>query len=346
MKTVVVGISGGVDSSVVALLLKEAGYKVIALFMKNWEEDDQWCTAEADYEDVACVCAKLKIPFYTVNFAKEYWERVFSLCLKGYESGYTPNPDILCNKEIKFRLLLQKALEMGADYLATGHYCRKVMVDGLWHLARGYDMDKDQSYFLYTIKSEILNKVLFPVGELCKGEVRNLAERAGLVTAKKRDSTGICFIGERDFKPFLARFIEKKIGNFETTDGVVIGSHDGCAYYTIGQRRGLNIGGRGEAWYVVGKDVARNVVLVAQGEDNPALYRNELYVQELSWVASEPSFPLRCTAKIRYRSKDVSCTVHSGGHVCFDEKQKAVTAGQSIVFYNGEICLGGGVIVD
>lgn len=343
MKTVVVGMSGGVDSSVTALLLKEKGYRVIGLFMKNWEEEGP-CPAEADYEDVACVCAHLDIPFYTVNFSKEYWDHVFSHCLKEYAAGYTPNPDILCNREIKFNVFLDKALELRADYLATGHYCRKELRGDEWHLARGKDAQKDQSYFLYTLKSSILQKVLFPLGELEKSEVRALAQNAGLITADKRDSTGICFIGKRNFKAFLARFIPNKKGNFERLNGEIVGQHDGIAYYTIGQRRGLDIGGPGEAWYVVGKDAARNAILVEQGEDHPALYQSELTMQALSWVATPPALPLRCTAKVRYRSADVACTVMSPHHVVFDEPQKAITPRQSIVFYQGHLCLGGGII--
>ncbi len=343
MKTVVVGMSGGVDSSVTALLLKEQGYRVIGLFMKNWEEEGA-CPAETDYEDVACVCGHLDIPFYTVNFAKEYWDSVFSRCLKEYAEGHTPNPDILCNREIKFHLFLDKALELGADYLATGHYCRKVEGEKGWQLARGKDVEKDQSYFLYTLKSSILERVLFPIGELNKPEVRRRAQQAELITAQKKDSTGICFIGKRNFKEFLARFIPHQQGDFERLDGSVVGRHDGMAYYTIGQRRGLDIGGAGEAWYVVGKDPKRNVVIVEQGDEHPALYRSELFMHEVSWVGQPPSFPLRCTAKVRYRSPDVVCTVLAPDHVTFDEPQKAITPRQSIVFYQGEICLGGGMI--
>lgn len=343
MKTVVVGMSGGVDSSVTALLLKERGFRVIGLFMKNWEEEDA-CPAKVDYEDVACVASQLDIPFYTVNFSKEYWENVFSHCLKQYAAGYTPNPDILCNREIKFHIFFEKALELGADYLATGHYSRRIQRRGKWYLGRGKDPEKDQSYFLYTLKSSILEKVLFPIGEMKKKQVRILAERAGLVTAQKKDSTGICFIGKRNFKEFLSRFIPHEQGNFEQLNGEVVGKHDGIAYYTIGQRRGLAIGGPGEAWYVVGKDPARNVVIVEQGDDHPALYSSELTMHEVNWIAETPTFPFQCTAKVRYRSSDVSCTVVAPNRVCFDQPQKAITPRQSVVFYQGEICLGGGVI--
>jgi tRNA-uridine 2-sulfurtransferase len=343
MKTVVVGMSGGVDSSVTAFLLKEQGYRVIGLFMKNWEEEGE-CPAEIDYEDVACVCGHLNIPYYTVNFSKEYWENVFSYCLKEYAAGHTPNPDVLCNREIKFKIFFEKALELGADYLATGHYCRRLFHDGEWRLGRGKDPAKDQSYFLYTLKDSILEKVLFPIGEMEKTNVRALAHEAGLATAEKPDSTGICFIGKRNFKEFLTRFIPKKPGNLERMNGEIVGRHDGIAYYTIGQRRGLDIGGPGEAWYVIGKDAARNTVVVEQGEDHPALYRSELRMHDLSWVGTPPLYPFRCTAKIRYRSPDVECTIINPNHVIFDEPQKAITPRQSIVFYQGEICLGGAIM--
>ncbi len=348
MKTVVVGMSGGVDSSVTALLLKQQGYRVIGLFMKNWEEEEGPCPAEADYEDVVLVCKQLDIPHYSVNFSKEYWEGVFSKCLEEYAAGYTPNPDILCNKEIKFNIFLKKALALGGDYLATGHYCQKIFDKDQWSLARGADSDKDQSYFLYTLKSSILDKVLFPIGSLTKKEVRALAEEANLLTAKKKDSTGICFIGKRDFKKFLIQFIPNQPGNFETLQGEIVGKHDGIAYYTIGQRRGLGIGGAGEAWYVVGKEIQRNVILVERGETHPALFSDSLTVSNVTWVGQPPDFPLRCTAKIRYRAPDVPCTVFLNEHkecvVLFDTPQKAITPRQSIVFYHDCLCLGGGII--
>lgn len=347
MKTVVVGMSGGVDSSVTAMLLKEQGYRVIGLFMKNWEEDDQ-CPAALDYEDVVAVCNQLDIPHYAVNFAKEYWDEVFSKCLKEYAAGYTPNPDILCNREIKFKVFFKKALELGADFLATGHYCRKVFHNGEWHLARGSDPEKDQSYFLYTLKSSILEKVLFPIGEMAKSQVRALAEKNGLATAKKKDSTGICFIGKRNFKEFLSHYIPNQPGNFETLKGEIVGRHDGFAYYTIGQRKGLGLGGAGEAWYVLGKQVERNVVLVERGDHHPALYQESLTASDLTWVATSPTLPLKCTAKIRYRAPDIPCTILSEEEgilkVLFDEPQKAITPKQSIVFYKDELCLGGALI--
>ncbi|MCH9625511.1 MAG: tRNA-specific 2-thiouridylase MnmA [Chlamydiales bacterium] len=347
MKTVVVGMSGGVDSSVTALLLKQQGYRVIGLFMKNWEEEGP-CPAVSDYEDVVAVCDQLNIPHYSVNFSKKYWDEVFSKCLEDYKAGYTPNPDILCNREIKFKVFFDKAMELGADYLATGHYCRKLDQRGECSLGRGVDSNKDQSYFLYTMKREILEKVLFPIGELEKKQVRALAEQEGLATAQKKDSTGICFIGKRNFKQFLTQFIPNKPGNFETATGKVVGRHDGIAYYTIGQRRGLAIGGAGEAWYVVGKNVERNVIHVEQGEDHPFLYKNFLVASEASWVGDAPIFPLRCTAKVRYRSQDVACTVQKEEttlKVIFDEPQKAITSRQAIVFYQNEHCLGGASIL-
>jgi tRNA-uridine 2-sulfurtransferase len=346
MKTVIVGMSGGVDSSVTALLLKEQGFRVIGLFMKNWEEEGP-CPAQLDYEDVVTVCSQLDIPHYSVNFAKEYWDLVFAKCLQEYAAGYTPNPDILCNREIKFKVFFNKALELGADYLATGHYCRTFLHGTENILGRGNDSDKDQSYFLYTLKSSILQRVLFPIGGMTKKEVRARAEEAGLVTARKKDSTGICFIGKRNFKEFLSQYIPNQPGHFELGDGTVVGKHDGIAYYTIGQRRGLKLGGAGEAWYVVKKDVPRNVIVVERGEQHPDLYRTSLSASEATWVGATPRFPFSCTAKIRYRAPDVPCTIHSHGdriHVTFDTSQKAITSRQSIVFYQEDICLGGAII--
>lgn len=315
--------------------------------MKNWEEEGP-CPAQADYEDVIAVCTQLEIPYYSLNFAKEYWDEVWSKCLIEYAAGDTPNPDILCNREIKFKVFFNKALELGADYLATGHYCRKIFHNGEWLLGRGVDGEKDQSYFLYTLKSSILEKVLFPVGEITKKEVRMLAERAHLATAQKKDSTGICFIGKRNFKEFLEDYIPNKPGNFETVEGKVVGGHDGIAYYTIGQRKGLGLGGAGEAWYVVSKDVPRNVVVVERGDHHPALYHNELIASEVSWVGRTPEFPLKCSAKIRYRAPDAPCTVYemeeNRVRVSFETPQKAVTPRQSIVFYQNDLCLGGALI--
>lgn len=340
MAKIVVGMSGGVDSSVAAYLLKQQGHEVIGLFMKNWEEEG--CSATTDFEDVAAVAGLLEIPFYTVNFAKEYWDRVFARCLEEYAKGHTPNPDIWCNQEIKFKLFFEKALRLGADYLATGHYCQKI--EG--KLCRGFDDSKDQSYFLYTMQKSVLDRVLFPIGHLPKSEVRKIAHEAGLATATKKDSTGICFIGKRDFRPFLARYLPPKKGKFQKVDGTVVGEHEGAHFYTIGQRRGLGIGGAGEAWYVVAKKMDENVVIVEQGEA-PELFSDELIATDLSWVEERPTLPLRCSAKIRYRSPDESCLLFEKEgklYVRFDRPQKAVTPRQSVVFYKDSICLGGGLI--
>lgn len=344
MKKVVVAMSGGVDSSVAAYLLKKQGYECIGLFMKNWEDEEGHCQAARDFDDVASVAQKLSIPYYAVNFAKEYKEAVFADFLRDYKAGLTPNPDILCNKEIKFKVLLHKALEMGADFLATGHYAQ---TDN-GRLLRGLDSSKDQSYFLYTLTSSVLKKVLFPVGGLKKTEVRAIAHELGLSTADKKDSTGICFIGERDFREFLSGYIASSKGPLMTLSGKVVGEHNGSYYYTIGQRKGLGIGGAGEPWFVVGKDSTQNIVFVEQG-DHPALYAKALYANDLSWVGEAPSSPLKCTAKIRYRQADADCLVESldDGRlfVTFDKPQKAVTPRQSIVFYQGEVALGGGAII-
>lgn len=348
-KTVVVGMSGGVDSSVAALLLKRQGYEVIGLFMKNWEEKEEGlCTAAKDYEDVAAVCSMLEIPYYAVNFSQHYLDQVFSHFLAEYKAGYTPNPDILCNREVKFKLLLDKALQLGADYLATGHYAQVGTHLGRSQLLKAVDREKDQTYFIYTLKEELLNKVLFPIGALQKKEVREIAKSANLPTFAKKDSTGICFIGKRNFKEFLSNYLAITPGNFENLQGKVIGQHDGIAYYTIGQRKGLKIGGPGEAWFVVGKDVDRNVVIIEQGEDHPALYCTKLIANEISWIGDPPNLPLSCTSKIRYRQKEGRCTLLSQENgfmeVHFDTPQKAVTPRQSIVFYQNEVCLGGAII--
>jgi tRNA-uridine 2-sulfurtransferase len=352
IKTVVVGMSGGVDSSVSALLLKKQGYHVIGMFMKNWEETDEngVCTSTADYEDVVKVCEQIGIPFYTVNFVEEYRSRVFSQFLSELEAGFTPNPDILCNREIKFKAFLDKAISMGADYLATGHYCRKSERPDLPELWKGADPNKDQSYFLYTLSSSALKKVLFPIGHLRKTEVRQIAKECGLITSEKKDSTGICFIGKRNFKEFAGRYLGYKPGKFENLKGEVIGDHDGVAFYTIGQRKGLRIGGPGEAWFVIGKDRERNVIIVEQGEDHPALYKNALTATELSWIAGQPPLPLpfSCLAKIRYRQPEQPCTIEKIAEgiatITFKQPQRAITPRQSIVFYENDRCLGGGII--
>lgn len=346
-KTVVVGMSGGVDSSVTALLLKNQGYNVIGMFMKNWEEKDEngVCKASLEFEDVVRVCDQIGIPYYSVNFVKEYWDNVFTEFLNEFKLGNTPNPDILCNREIKFKVLLEKAVQYGADYLATGHYCQ---TDGK-RLIKGVDGSKDQSYFLYTLKEETLQKVLFPIGNLQKTEVRKIAKENGLATSEKKDSTGICFIGERNFKQFLSGYLQVLPGDFKTLSGKTVGRHDGVAYYTIGQRKGMGIGGAGDAWFVVGKDVDKNIVYVEQGSMHPSLYCDELIASDLSFVSDKPlNLPLKCTSKIRYRQADQPCTItkieNGRCFVTFHVPQRAVTVRQSIVFYDGDICLGGGMI--
>lgn len=352
VKTVVVGMSGGVDSSVSALLLKQQGYNVIGLFMKNWEEEDAQgvCMSSYDFEDVVRVCDQIGIPYYSVNFVKEYRENVFNQFLEEFKQGHTPNPDILCNREIKFKVLLEKALQLGADYLATGHYCQTVTVNAENYLLKGFDPGKDQSYFLYTIQSNTLSKVLFPIGHLQKKQVRAIAEENGLATSQKKDSTGICFIGERNFKQFLSQYIAYTPGNFETLNGAIVGKHDGVAYYTIGQRKGMGLGGQGEPWFVVGKDIPRNVVYIERGVQHPALFCDELIAEEPSWVSMQgiPELPFTCTAKVRYRQTDQACTIVSAEEgklrVVFDIPQRAVTPRQSIVFYKDNVCLGGAII--
>lgn len=350
MPRVVVGMSGGVDSSVAALLLKEAGYDVIGIFMKNWDEQDESgvCTADADFDDVRRVCDQIGIPYYTVNFEREYWDRVFTYFLEEYKRGRTPNPDVLCNKEIKFRAFLEKALDLEADYLATGHYAQIGCEDGRYTLLRGADGSKDQSYFLYTLGQRQLARTLFPIGHLTKQEVREKAKRAKLATAEKRDSTGICFIGERDFKEFLSRYLPAQPGEIRTVDGDLKGYHEGLMYHTLGQRKGLGIGGAGEPWFVVGKDLDTNTLVVAQGKDHPALYTGALRAADLSWVRGEPPAErFECTAKFRYRQPDQRVTVQLAGDgavVEFHSRQRAITPGQAAVFYSGEECLGGGTI--
>lgn len=353
---VIVGMSGGVDSSVSAYLLKQQGYQVIGLFMKNWEEDDneEYCTAATDLADAQAVCDKLGIELRTINFAAEYWDNVFEHFLEEYKAGRTPNPDILCNKEIKFKAFLEFAAEdLGADYIATGHYVRRRDVDGKSQLLRGLDNNKDQSYFLYTLSHEQVAKSLFPVGELEKPEVRRIAEEIGLVTAKKKDSTGICFIGERKFRDFLGRYLPAQPGPIVTVDGETIGQHEGLMYHTLGQRKGLGIGGTKdgseEPWYVVDKDVENNQLIVAQGHEHPRLMSTGLIAQQLDWVDRQTlTEPLRCVVKTRYRQADIPCTITPLSaekiQVTFDYPVAAVTPGQSAVFYIDEVCLGGGVI--
>jgi tRNA-specific 2-thiouridylase len=350
---VVLGMSGGVDSSVAALLLKEQGYEVIGLFMKNWDDTDQWgnCTATEDFEDVRRVCSHIGIPYYAVNFEKEYRDKVFQYFLDEYKKGRTPNPDVMCNKEIKFGEFLDKALGLGADAIATGHYAQIRHQPEGHQLLRGADPNKDQTYFLYTLGQEQLAKAMFPVGHLQKRELRRIAEEAGLPTAKKKDSTGICFIGERDFKEFLRQYLPAQPGEIQTLAGEVKGKHDGLMYYTLGQRQGLGIGGggSGEPWFVVGKDLNKNVLLVEQGHDHPALFSDGLTASDIHWVHRKPvTQPFTCTAKFRYRQQDQPVQVEPGEDgtvtVRFEQPQRAVTPGQSVVFYDGQICLGGGII--
>ena len=356
MKKVICGMSGGVDSSVSAFILQQQGYQVEGLFMKNWEEDDDtdYCTAAADLADAQAVCDKLGIKLHKINFAAEYWDNVFEHFLSEYKAGRTPNPDILCNKEIKFKAFLEYAAEdLGANYIATGHYVRRRGTDDNAQLLRGLDANKDQSYFLYTLSSKQVGQSLFPVGDIEKPIVRAIAEDLGLITAKKKDSTGICFIGERKFKDFLARYLPAQPGNIRTVEGDIIGRHDGLMYHTLGQRKGLGIGGvKGaseEAWYVVEKDLVNNELIVAQGHDHSALLSTGLIAQQLHWGDRQPiREPLRCTVKTRYRQTDVPCTIEpiddESIKVIFDEPQIAVTPGQSAVFYLNEVCLGGGII--
>jgi tRNA-specific 2-thiouridylase len=349
---VVVGMSGGVDSSVTALVMKELGYEVIGIFMKNWDDTDEFgvCTAEQDAEDVRRVCDQIGIPFYTVNFEREYYDKVFEYFLDEYRRGRTPNPDVMCNREIKFGEFLARVLDLGADYVATGHYAKLLEVDGKLELHRGNDRNKDQTYFLMALTQQQLSKAMFPIGSLPKPVVREIAEAAGLATAKKKDSTGVCFIGERNFKAFLSQYLPAQSGNMETYEGEVKGRHDGLMYYTLGQRQGLGIGGAGsgEPWFVAGKDLARNVLLVVQGEKHPALYSVSLDATGVNWVAGDAPQTFHCTAKFRYRQPDQGVTVQvqadGGIHVVFDEPQKAVTPGQAVVFYDGDVCLGGGTI--
>ena len=352
---VVVGMSGGVDSSVAAYLLKQQGYDVTGVFMKNWEEDDtdEYCAAAEDMADARSVAEKLDIPFKTINFAAEYWDRVFEYFLQEYKAGRTPNPDIMCNKEIKFKAFLDYAKILGANYIATGHYARVEHLQNASKMLRGVDSNKDQTYFLYTLQQEQLNATLFPVGELEKSEVRKIAEEQGFVTATKKDSTGICFIGERKFKDFLQQYIPAQPGDIEDDQGNVLGQHSGLMYHTLGQRKGIGIGGlpnaSEEPWYTLSKDMKRNVLIIGQGHNHPLLMSKGLVASQLHWVkADKIENNFKCTAKSRYRQSDFECEVVSLGNgswqVNFDQPQRAVTPGQSVVFYQGETCLGGGII--
>jgi len=369
-ETVVVGMSGGVDSAVSALLLKRAGYRVVGLFMKNWEDDDddEYCSSREDLVDAAAVADVIGIELEAVNFSAEYKDRVFASFLAEYQAGRTPNPDILCNAEIKFKAFLDHALRLGAQKIATGHYAQLREVDGRFQLLKGEDGTKDQSYFLHRLTQAQLARAMFPVGHLYKREVRKIAAEAGLPNHAKKDSTGICFIGERPFREFLNRYLPREPGPMRTPEGRVVGEHIGLAYYTIGQRKGMGIGGvkpapagpdgkepvarAGDhaAWYVAGKDLAKNELIVVQGHDHPLLLREELVAADLSWIAGVPPHTHWVyAAKIRYRQEDAACDIASIDdgrmRVEFAAPQWAVTPGQSAVIYESRVCLGGGVIV-
>ena len=355
MKTVVVGLSGGVDSSVAALLLKQQGYNVIGLFMVNWEEDDPngICSAEKDFEDVKRVADKIGIPYYTVNYSKDYYDKVFKYFLEEYEKGLTPNPDVLCNREIKFGPFLEQALKLGADYVATGHYCKRVDRDGKVYLYKSKDQNKDQTYFLNQVSQNQLKNVLFPLADIEKTEVRRIAEEYGLVTAEKKDSTGICFIGERNFRKFLKDFIPMQQGDICDLSGKVIGKHDGVFYYTLGQRRGLNIGGKegydNDRWFVVKKDVKKNILYVNCGECEE-MFSTQLEATDFNWISDKPKKEFDCFVKCRYRQPDqkAKCEILDNGNIVlkFYEKQRAVTPGQYAVLYAEDgMCYGGGEII-
>lgn len=357
---VIVGMSGGVDSSVSALLLKQQGYQVEGLFMKNWDEDDgtEYCTAMTDLMDAAAVCQKLDIYLHTANFAKNYWDNVFEHFLEEYKAGRTPNPDILCNREIKFKVFLDYAKDLGADFIATGHYTRSLRKDGKTYLQKGLDPNKDQSYFLHAVGEKEFAQTLFPIGEMEKPDVRALAEEHDLVTHNKKDSTGICFIGERRFKDFLETYLPAQPGKIVTDQGDIIDEHQGLMYHTIGQRQGLGIGGvkgaNEEPWYVAQKDLKRNQLVVVQGGQHPLLFTGNLTAGQIHWINGSPIQPgtdaaeFRCKAKTRYRQDDQDCVLtmetDTTLKVSFDQPQRAITPGQSVVFYDGDICLGGGVI--
>ena len=353
---VIVGMSGGVDSSVSAYLLKEQGFQVEGVFMKNWEEDDndEYCAAAEDLADAQAVADKLEITLHSINFAAEYWDNVFEYFLAEYKAGRTPNPDIMCNKEIKFKAFLEYAAEdLGADYIATGHYVSRAKNGDKWEMLRGCDQNKDQSYFLYTLSHEHIAKTLFPIGHLEKPVVREIAEAQGLVTHDKKDSTGICFIGERKFTDFLSQYLPAQPGDIYTFEGEKIGEHQGLMYHTLGQRKGLLIGGTrdhgDDPWYVVDKDMTNNRLIVGQGANHPRLYSDGLIATQLDWVSrTELTEPTRMTVKTRYRQADIHCVVTpidaDSVEVIFDSPQKAVTPGQSAVFYQGPVCLGGGII--
>ncbi len=352
---IIIGMSGGVDSSVAAYLLVEQGFKVEGLFMKNWEEDDDddYCSASVDLADAQKICDQIRIPLHTVNFSSEYWDRVFEYFLIEYKSGRTPNPDIICNKEIKFRAFLNHALTLDADYIATGHYANCVINDNKASLYKGLDKNKDQSYFLHTLDQLQLSKSLFPLGKLEKTEVRNIARQHNFDTFDKKDSTGICFIGERKFIDFLKNYIPSQHGEIRTLDNKKIGEHEGVMFYTIGQRQGLGIGGQRtrseEPWYVTYKDIDSNCLYVVQGHEHESLYHSKIITQGFHWIAGAPPISLsNLSAKIRYRQNDQACSINlisdESYEVSFNEPQWAITPGQSVVLYQGDKCLGGAII--
>jgi len=346
---VVVGLSGGVDSSVAALLLKRAGHDVTGLFMKNWEDDDddEYCSTREDLIDAAAAADAIGIDLEAVNFAAEYKDRVFADFLREYSAGRTPNPDVLCNAEIKFKAFLDHAMRLGAEKIATGHYARVGLENGAFTLLRGKDASKDQSYFLHRLNQGQLSRVLFPVGELKKSEVRRIAQEAGLPNHAKKDSTGICFIGERPFREFLNRYLNKALGPMVTDRGETVGQHIGLAFYTIGQRKGIGLGGPGEPWYVAEKRMSTNELVVVQGHDHPLLMKKSLRAGEVSWISGRAPYASSYAGKTRYRQADAECRLESaagGIEVEFSSPQWAVTPGQSVVLYDREACLGGGII--
>ncbi len=348
-KHVVLGLSGGVDSAVAAMLLLEQGYRVTALFMKNWEEDDDagYCAAAEDLAISEAVCKLLGIQLHTVNFSSEYWDRVFQYFLDEYKAGRTPNPDVLCNKEIKFKAFLEHAIKMGADFIATGHYAGVRYQNNRYNLIKANDQNKDQTYFLHSLGQYELSKSIFPLTNIHKNKVRENAESAGLPNYDRKDSTGICFIGERRFKDFLAQYLPAQPGDIQTLDGEIKGRHDGLMFHTIGQRQGLNLGGPGGPWYVADKNMEKNILYVVEGESHPALYSTGLIAKKLHWINGDQPSRLACTARIRHRQSVQDCTVETSGdaaHVCFNSPQRAVSPGQYIVFYINEVCLGGGII--
>lgn len=352
MEKVAIGVSGGVDSAVAASIMIEKGYDVEGVFMKNWEEDSEYCTVEQDYKDALQVCDKLNIPLRSVNFAKEYWEKVFQYFLDEYKSGRTPNPDIMCNTEIKFKEFLNYAIDLGADKIATGHYVRSENSKDYFQLLKGKDAQKDQSYFLHSLNQNQLSKSLFPLGELNKNQVREYAKEKGFHNFNKKDSVGICFIGQRDFKSFLKKYLPAKSGIIVTENGELIGEHEGLMFHTIGQRKGLNIGGidsnNPKPWYVIDKNINSNELIVGQGNDHPLLYKKYITISDIHWINGKEPQIKNLKAKVRYRANDYSCKIINKDKgkitVEFDKKQFAIANGQSVVFYDDQTCLGGAII--